>query len=110
MRIPRRIVGVALVAVLHGLSASAFAQTPAPEHVTLTPEQMEAINSLGSWDEIMEALKDRLAEQQGRHQGGNKWIGTGGTSPFGHPRRVGTVHRSRAGNLPRTGLYRIQLP
>jgi len=50
----------------------------------LTPEQMEAINSLGSWDEIMQALKDRLAEQEGRHQGGNKWIGTGGTSPFGH--------------------------
>src|SRR4029079_8495212 len=33
---------------------------------------------------MMRALKDRLAEQQGRHQGGNKWIGTGGTSPFGH--------------------------
>jgi uncharacterized protein with von Willebrand factor type A (vWA) domain len=45
---------------------------------------MEAIKSLGSWEEIMQALKDRLAEQQGRHQGGNKWIGTGGTSPFGH--------------------------
>jgi uncharacterized protein len=50
----------------------------------LTPEQMEAIKGLGSWEEIMQALKDRLAEQQGRHQGGNKWIGTGGTSPFGH--------------------------
>jgi uncharacterized protein with von Willebrand factor type A (vWA) domain len=50
----------------------------------LTEEQMEAIKSLGSWEEIMQALKDRLAEQQGRHQGGNKWIGTGGTSPFGH--------------------------
>ncbi len=50
----------------------------------LTPDQMEAINSLGSWDEIMQALKDRLAEQQGRHEGGSKWIGTGGTSPFGH--------------------------
>jgi uncharacterized protein with von Willebrand factor type A (vWA) domain len=50
----------------------------------LTPEQMQAINSLGSWEEIMQALKDRLAEQQGRHQGGSKWIGTGGTSPFGH--------------------------
>ena len=50
----------------------------------LTPEQMEAINSLGSWDEIMQALKDRLAKQEGRHQGGSKWIGTGGTSPFGH--------------------------
>ncbi|MDQ3143926.1 MAG: VWA domain-containing protein [Pseudomonadota bacterium] len=50
----------------------------------LTPEQMEAIKALGSWNEIMEALKQRLAEQEGRHQGGNKWIGTGGTSPFGH--------------------------
>ncbi len=50
----------------------------------LTPEQMEAIKALGSWDEIMETLKQRLAEQQGKHQGGNKWIGTGGTSPFGH--------------------------
>ncbi|HVF83511.1 MAG TPA: VWA domain-containing protein, partial [Sphingomicrobium sp.] len=50
----------------------------------LTPEEMEKIKSLGSWDEIMEALKERLAEQEGRHQGGSKWIGTGGTSPFGH--------------------------
>ena len=50
----------------------------------LTPEQMEAIKSLGSWDEIMETLKKRLEEQKGRHQGGSKWIGTGGTSPFGH--------------------------
>ncbi|RZM33684.1 MAG: VWA domain-containing protein [Sphingomonas sp.] len=50
----------------------------------LTPEEMAAIQSLGSWDEIMATLKERLAEQQGRHQGGNKWIGTGGTSPFGN--------------------------
>jgi uncharacterized protein with von Willebrand factor type A (vWA) domain len=50
----------------------------------LTPEEMEQIKSLGSWDEIMETLKQRLAEQEGRHQGGNKWIGTGGTSPFGN--------------------------
>jgi uncharacterized protein with von Willebrand factor type A (vWA) domain len=50
----------------------------------LTPEQMAEIRSLGSWEEIMAALKERLAEQQGRHQGGSKWIGTGGTSPFGH--------------------------
>jgi uncharacterized protein with von Willebrand factor type A (vWA) domain len=49
----------------------------------LTPEQMEEIKSLGSWEEIMEALKQRLAEQKERHQGGSKWIGTGGTSPFG---------------------------
>ena len=50
----------------------------------LSPEEMAKINALGSWDEIMEALKQRLAEQEGRHQGGSKWIGTGGTSPFGH--------------------------
>ncbi len=50
----------------------------------LTPEEMEAIKSLGSWDEIMETLKRRLEEQQGRHQGGSKWIGTGGTSPYGN--------------------------
>jgi uncharacterized protein len=50
----------------------------------LTPEQRAEIKALGSWDEIMETLKKRLEEQQGRHQGGNKWIGTGGTSPYGH--------------------------
>lgn len=49
----------------------------------LTEEQMAEIQKLGSWDEIMETLKKRLEEQKGRHQGGNKWIGTGGTSPFG---------------------------
>jgi uncharacterized protein with von Willebrand factor type A (vWA) domain len=50
----------------------------------LSPEEMEKIKALGSWDEIMETLKKRLEEQQARHEGGNKWIGTGGTSPFGH--------------------------
>lgn len=50
----------------------------------LTPEEMEKIQSLGSWEEIMETLKKRLEEQQGRHQGGGKWIGTGGTSPYGN--------------------------
>ncbi|MFD1107550.1 vWA domain-containing protein [Sphingobium olei] len=50
----------------------------------LTPEEMAKIESLGDWDEIMETLKKRLEEQEGRHQGGSKWIGTGGTSPFGH--------------------------
>jgi uncharacterized protein with von Willebrand factor type A (vWA) domain len=50
----------------------------------LTPEQMEEIKSLGSWEEIMETLKKRLEEQKDRHQGGSKWIGTGGTSPYGH--------------------------
>jgi len=50
----------------------------------LSPEEMAAIQSLGSWDEIMKTLKKRLEEQQGRHQGGSKWIGTGGTSPYGN--------------------------
>ena len=50
----------------------------------LSPEEMEKIKALGSWDEIMETLRKRLDEQQGRHQGGSKWIGTGGTSPFGN--------------------------
>jgi len=50
----------------------------------LTPEEMAAIEKLGSWDEIMETLKKRLEEQQKRHEGGNKWVGTGGTSPFGN--------------------------
>ncbi|EQB30684.1 vWA domain-containing protein [Sphingobium ummariense] len=50
----------------------------------LTPEERARIKSLGDWDEIIETLKKRLEEQQGRHEGGSKWIGTGGTSPFGH--------------------------
>lgn len=41
------------------------------------------IMALGGLDELLKTLKERLAEQQKRHQGGNKWIGTGGTSPFG---------------------------
>src|SRR6201994_546981 len=49
----------------------------------LTEEEKAAIEALGGWDKIMETLKQRLEEQQGRHQGGSKWIGTAGTSPFG---------------------------
>jgi len=49
----------------------------------LTEEEMKEIKSLGDWDKIMETLAKRLAEQKGRHQGGSKWIGTAGTSPFG---------------------------
>ncbi len=50
----------------------------------LTPEEMAKIQSLGDWDTIMDTLKQRLEEQQKRHEGGNKWIGTGGTSPYGN--------------------------
>ena len=49
----------------------------------LTEEEKKLIQSLGGWDELMETLRRRLAEQRARHQGGNKWIGTAGTSPFG---------------------------
>jgi uncharacterized protein with von Willebrand factor type A (vWA) domain len=49
----------------------------------LSEEELEKLKSLGSWDEIMETLRKRLEEQKGRHQGGNKWIGTEGTSPYG---------------------------
>lgn len=50
----------------------------------LTDEEKAQIEALGGFDKLMETLKQRLEEQQGRHSGGNKWIGTGGTSPFGH--------------------------
>ncbi|MFU1476750.1 vWA domain-containing protein [Roseovarius sp. C7] len=49
----------------------------------LTPEEKAEIEALGGFDKLMETLKERLKEQQARHQGGNKWIGTAGTSPFG---------------------------
>jgi len=50
---------------------------------TLTDEEKALIKTLGGWDKLMETLKQRLAEQRARHQGGSKWIGTAGTSPFG---------------------------
>ena len=50
----------------------------------LTDEEKAQIEALGGFDKLMETLKARLEEQQGRHQGGSKWIGTGGTSPFGN--------------------------
>jgi uncharacterized protein with von Willebrand factor type A (vWA) domain len=49
----------------------------------LTPEEKAEIEALGGWEKLMETLKKRLEEQKGRHQGGSKWIGTAGTSPFG---------------------------
>jgi uncharacterized protein with von Willebrand factor type A (vWA) domain len=49
----------------------------------LSAEEMAEIKSLGGFDKLMDTLKQRLAEQKGRHQGGNKWVGTAGTSPFG---------------------------
>ncbi len=49
----------------------------------LTDEEKAQIEALGGWEKIMEELQKRLEEQKERHEGGNKWIGTGGTSPFG---------------------------
>ena len=49
----------------------------------LTEEEKKLIESLGGWEKLMETLKKRLEEQKRRHQGGSKWIGTAGTSPFG---------------------------
>ncbi|MEF3047514.1 vWA domain-containing protein [Pseudotabrizicola sp. L79] len=49
----------------------------------LSAEERDQIKALGGFDKLMETLRQRLAEQQGRHQGGNKWVGTAGTSPFG---------------------------
>ena len=49
----------------------------------LSEEEKKLIESLGGWDKLMETLRQRLEEQKGRHQGGGKWIGTAGTSPFG---------------------------
>ena len=50
--------------------------------LTLSPEDKAKIEKMG-WDELMETLKKRFEEQKERHEGGSKWIGTGGTSPFG---------------------------
>jgi uncharacterized protein len=50
----------------------------------LTDEEKARVEALGGWDKLLETLRQRLREQQGRHEGGNKWIGTGGTSPFGN--------------------------
>jgi uncharacterized protein len=49
----------------------------------LSEEEKAEIEALGGFEKLMETLKQRLEEQKGRHQGGNKWVGTGGTSPFG---------------------------
>jgi uncharacterized protein with von Willebrand factor type A (vWA) domain len=50
---------------------------------SFTPEERAALEKM-DWDRLMDTFRQRLAEQQEAHHGGNKWIGTGGTSPFGH--------------------------
>ena len=77
-------------AVFKGLEAAAGGGVEIPEEWLrkmaenlLTEDEKKLIESLGGWEKLMETLKQRLAEQRKRHQGGSKWIGTAGTSPFG---------------------------
>ena len=70
----------------------------------LTEEEKKMIEAMGGLDKLLETLKKRLEEQKGRHQGGKKWIGTAGTSPFGaygynpgrHPHRAGQATATSA--------------
>ena len=73
-----------------GIETPADPQTAIPEswlrklaERLLTEEEKRLIEALGGWEKLMETLRQRLAEQWSRHQGGSKWIGTAGTSPFG---------------------------
>jgi uncharacterized protein len=79
----------AFAAYMQGVSAGADLLKALPEdwlrkHLekTLSPQERAALEAL-DWDALMDTLQKRLAEQQERHEGGSKWIGTGGTSPFG---------------------------
>ena len=74
----------------NGIETLAEPQTEIPEEWLrkladrlLTEEEKKLVEALGGWDRLIETLRRRLAEQQARHQGGGKWIGTAGTSPFG---------------------------
>jgi uncharacterized protein len=51
--------------------------------LSLTDEEKAEVEAMGGWEKLMETLQERLKEQEKRHQGGNKWIGTAGKSPFG---------------------------
>src|SRR5579864_8910018 len=64
------------------LDAMDKAEIPEEWLKKLAEKEKKQIEAMG-WDKLMETLKKRLEEQKGRHQGGNKWIGTAGTSPFG---------------------------
>jgi uncharacterized protein with von Willebrand factor type A (vWA) domain len=76
--------------VFKGLETPTDPETEIPEEWLkklaeryLTQEEKAQIEALGGWEKLMETLRERLAEQKGRHQGGKKWIGTAGASPFG---------------------------
>ena len=77
-------------AFFHGVETLVGAQIDLPlewllkqAELHLSPEEKAAIEAMGGWEKLMETLKERLAEQKERHQGGNRMIGTAGTSPFG---------------------------
>ena len=77
-------------AYFRGIEGLADLTTELPEdwlrklaELTLGPEERARVEALGGLDKLMEALRERLRDQQGRHQGGSKWIGTAGRSPFG---------------------------
>jgi uncharacterized protein with von Willebrand factor type A (vWA) domain len=67
----------------------------------LTEEEKDKIQSLGGLEKLIEEFKKRLKEQQKRHSGGSKWVGTGGTSPFGnagyHPEGIRVGGEGRQG-------------
>lgn len=87
-----------------GADASAIPQDwlQAQAQLVLSDEDKARLAALGSWDELMRTLAERLREQRARHQGGSRWIGTAGTSPFGnagyHPEgvRIGGQGRNRS--------------
>src|SRR5687767_14419281 len=73
---------------IEGIEAAADPQAEVPEEwlrrlaeLYLSDEEKRQIQALGGFDKLMEALRERLREQKERHQGGNRWIGTAGTSP-----------------------------
>jgi uncharacterized protein len=69
----------------------------------LSEEELAAIQALGGWEKLMESLRQRLVEQRERHQGGSKWIGTIGTSPFGaHGRNPEGVRIGQGGSRNRS--------
>ena len=80
----------AFAAYVHGVELKLELAQTLPEdwlkqqmQLNLSPEERAKLEALG-WDELMETLKKRLEEQKERHEGGSRWIGTGGTSPFGN--------------------------
>ncbi|MEO8848477.1 MAG: VWA domain-containing protein [Casimicrobiaceae bacterium] len=81
---------VAFGSYFKGVDALVDVRTPIPQEWLrheftrhLSDDDRRRVEALGGYDTLMQALRQRLAEQRGRHAGGNKWIGTGGTSSFG---------------------------